>query len=271
MLMRTKTHEMMMLLAKMEAHLLHQAPDAPVASEALLGIERQLQMALPRHAPERKFLSQRGLSASFNRMVALLMVTFGNRPGPTGFDGLRQAVVAAANSERDRLDVLVEAHQWLESGCEPDAIRSQLEDRFAGQGLKVIREPEPGKPKDERFRYHGKGSVVVVRSPAYCVTKMDGAVPLVRQGDIELIEPPTETEQGPEAGERVVELHEDGPMEPAIEAEGESAPPASDDTSSEREPASVEEEEVPNETTVGTGPTEPGPEPDEATEGGQQS
>ena len=188
MLVRRRTLDMEIALARMEVLIGQRSPDALVSGEAMEGIERQLRMALPPRAPERRYLGPRRLSASFDRMASIFMAAFGDRRGSSGFDGLRQAVVTAASNERDRLDVLVEVHQWLENGRDPDDVLSQLEDRFKGQGLVVVREPDSDLERDERFRYHGKGGEKKVLAPAYCVTKIEGSVVVVRQGDVELVD-----------------------------------------------------------------------------------
>ena len=111
------------------------------------------------------------------------MAAYAGQSGVGEFDDLRSAVIEAASSRRTHLDVLAEIHEWLDQSRDPVAVKSQLEDRMAHQGIEIVRTVSKAGRSDDRFRFHGKGDSMTVISPAYVIV-VEGKPPVIRQGHV---------------------------------------------------------------------------------------
>ena len=193
MFVRRSTYHRDMTLLKIELMIASRAPGAVLSSEVLEGIRRQLLMALPKQEEESRLLlgrwskRQRGshTASAYHRLASLFMAAYSGQPGIGGFDDFRRAVIKAAKVRRKNLAILAEIHQWLEEGYNPEGVKSQLEDILTQQGVEIIRRVDERKgSSDDRFRFHGNGHSLDVKSPSYCIT-IEGKVHIVRQGEVE--------------------------------------------------------------------------------------
>ena len=187
-----KHHRIEIALARLEMLLQTKSPDVIQSAEVLRGIKKQLAMALPRFSRERRFLKPRNIRHLSNKIEAILEVVDFPANADT-FDDLRRAVIAAAKSERDRLDILVETHLWLKRGNSHEDITAQLEDRFKSHGILIINNPTPEQQSFLKyFKYFGEGPMERVIAPAYCALlpgDNEDSLVLIRQGHIERSNP----------------------------------------------------------------------------------
>ena len=192
------------MLLRLEFMITSRDPGVIPSAEALLGIRRQLLMALPdkRSGLVRRRLWARKAGDAYDRMISVFMAAYGGQPGIGEFEVFRKAVVEAAGNRRSQLDVLAEVHEWLVRDRDRDGVVSQLEDRLTQQGMRIVRVPLADHQADERFRCHGSGNLVSVESPAY-TTDVDGREVVVRQGNLNCApdavneDEPDSAEEGP--------------------------------------------------------------------------
>ena len=158
------------MLLRLEFMIASRDPGVIPSAEALLGIRRQLLMALPdkRSGPVRRRLWARKAGDAYDRMISVFMAAYGSQPGIGEFEVFRKAVVEAAGNRRSQLDVLAEVHEWLVRDRDWDGIVSQLEDRLTQQGMRIVRVPLVDHQADERFRCHGSGHALPIY---FCVRR----------------------------------------------------------------------------------------------------
>ena len=216
MLVRRSTHER-------EKVLLHVAflsqvlgPEAVQSADALEGIRKQLLMALPARSPLRRRLGEGRTADAYERLIALLTVASKGPSSGGGFEDFRRAVIEAAGARREYLDVLTEIHEWLDQGRDPVGVKSQLEDRLAQQGVKIVTEIPAGERPADRFNFHGEGDAMTVISPAY-VAEIGGTEQVVRRGHVECQPGPSRDDIEGDDGAP--------PVGPSAGPEEESAPP----------------------------------------------
>ena len=159
-------------------------PGSKLSAEAVQGIERQLRAALPREQRRALFSGYRSTTAAVNRLVNMFMAVLNGKPGVGEFDTLRKAVVVAAKEERQRWDIMAEAHAWLHEGRSREDILSQVEDRFGEMGIQVIWEFDG--LGDNRFTFEGEGQVASVVYPAYVIAKDEHNPITIKRGLVSL-------------------------------------------------------------------------------------
>ncbi len=190
------------MLLRLEFMIASRDPGVIPSAEALLGIRRQLLMALPdkRSGPVRRRLWARKAGDAYDRMISIFMAAYEGQSGIGEFEVFRKAVVEAAGNRRSQLDVLTEVHEWLVRDRDRDGVVSQLEDRLTQQGVKIVRAPVDDHQADERFRCHGSGNLLGVESPAYTID-VDGREVVVRQGNLNCAPDAVNEDEPDSAGE----------------------------------------------------------------------
>ena len=183
MFVRRSTLKRELKLLQIEYLIKSRAPGVVTSSEALEGIRRQLLMALPKRHPLRRQLGARRATDAYHRMASMFMAAYSGQPGIGEYDSFRRAVIEVADSRLTHLEVLTEIHNWLETGHDRSAIKSQLEDRLTEEQVTIVRELAGDNRSDTRFRFFGEGGSMLVKSPAYIV-EIDGRPSTIRQGRV---------------------------------------------------------------------------------------
>ena len=184
MFVRRSTHEREKVLLNVAFLSQVLGPEAVQSADVLEGIRKQLLMALPARSPVRRSLGEGRTADAYERLIALLMAASKGPSSGGGFEDFRRAVIEAAGARREYLDVLTEIHEWLDQGRDPVGVKSQLEDRLAQQGVKIVTEIPAGERPADRFNFHGEGDAMTVIAPAY-VAEIGGTEQVVRRGHVE--------------------------------------------------------------------------------------
>ncbi len=195
-------------LVRIEYALEKLQPNAALSAEALQGIEKQLNAALPRRKRNKLLPSHRSTASAINRLISMCMALFNGQPGIGEFDHLRKAVVIAAKGERQRWDVLAETHAWLSEGRETGDVLSQLEDRFVENGIEIVWEFDGF--MDKRFLFQGEGEETEVIKPAYIIKKESETPMTIKPGIVSLSRKPQSLLPWPEEKREEIVLEESG-------------------------------------------------------------
>lgn len=197
-------HSLALELARVSEMLRQQEPKAAEASEALLGIRRQLAAASGpdptnetgtsgdsegKDTASKKAASQKQLLCqliSETERLTLMLVSAqaaGEEASET-FAEFRQAVVAAAGERRKHLTDLSYLHSLSIGTSDTQPIVTELEDMFRRAGGTIVYDYSEEHKTD--FDVAGKGSQMKVLRPAYTATNADGRTMLVARGKAEM-------------------------------------------------------------------------------------
>lgn len=192
-------HSLTLELARISEVLRQREPQAVEASEALLGIRRQLAAAdradpaaenSGRGAKGRKSrLRQRQLLSqliSDTEHLALMLVSeqAAAETASETFAEFRQAVVAKAGERRKHLADLSYLHSLSVGASSTQPIVAELEDMFRRAGGTIVSDYSEEHKLD--FDVAGSGQSVRVLRPAYTATNADGRTMLVARGKAEM-------------------------------------------------------------------------------------